>query len=277
MQSVTNMRDHIISRRYQVELGPPRQDAPDLRAALDQFAQRYRRVLDSGYVAGITDNSMGLLAFQGTETIIELGLPVNPGQVMIHLNTFHTLENLHQILEDCLRLGIRQLLIISGDGSDRLPRLQPEEVDATQVAAVTAVELLAYIHRVYPGRFELGAAFNPYEPREHELDKLARKLQAGASFLITQPLLRKNAVVDEVLRRYPDLPVFVEAWMSRRISLLSEAVGYEIKDDPSFDPILTLKQLHRDYPDCGIYLSLLGFKTQYDLLGDTWVTRHTEG
>lgn len=102
------------------------------------------------------------------------------------------------------------------------------------------------------------------------MEKLRRKLDAGARFIITQPILKQNAMVDEVLARYPELPVFVEAWMSRRISLLSEAVGYEIKDDPNFDPIETLKQLHRAYPDCGVYLSLLGFKTQYHLLGDTW-------
>ncbi|HQA97921.1 MAG TPA: methylenetetrahydrofolate reductase [Clostridia bacterium] len=264
------MREHIRQRRYHVELGPPRQDSEKLLENLEQFAQKYRRVLDSGYVAGITDNSMGLLAFQGHETIIELGLPVVPGQVMIHLNTFHTKENLHEILDTCIALGIRQLLVISGDGSDRLPRLQPHELGVTEVEAVTAVELIAYIHQTWPGVFEIGAAFNPYEPREHEMEKLRRKLDAGASFIITQPILKQNAMVDEVLARYPELPVFVEAWMSRRISLLSEAVGYEIKDDPNFDPIETLKQLHRAYPDCGVYLSLLGFKTQYHLLGDTW-------
>jgi len=59
--------------------------------------------------------------------------------------------------------------------------------------------------------------------------------------------------------------------MSKRISLLSEAVGYEIPEDTAFDPIQTLKSLHRLYPGCGVYLSLLGFKTQYPLLKDTWV------
>jgi len=204
------MREHIRQRRYHVELGPPRQDSEKLLENLEQFAQKYRRVLDSGYVAGITDNSMGLLAFQGHETIIELGLPVVPGQVMIHLNTFHTKEHLHEILDACREMGIRYLLVVSGDGSDRLPRLQPEDLGLSgEVEAVTAVELIAYIHREYPGAFEIGAAFNPYEPPEHEFEKLERKLKAGATFVITQPIIERNAVVDEMLRRYPGLTVFV--------------------------------------------------------------------
>jgi len=59
--------------------------------------------------------------------------------------------------------------------------------------------------------------------------------------------------------------------MSKKLHLLSEAVGYEIPETTEFDPIETLKMLHRIYPMCGVYLSLLGFKTQYDLISDTWI------
>ncbi len=265
------MKEHIGKKLYQVELGPPKQDTEKLLEDLELFRQKYDRVMDSGYVVGITDNAMGLMAFQGHETIQELGLRVIPEQVMIHLNTFHTKENLHEILDACRDMGIRYLLVVSGDGSDRLPKLQPDDLGfAGVVEAVTAVELIEYIHREYPGVFEIGAAFNPYEPAEHEFEKLERKLKAGATFVITQPIIEQNAVVDEMLKRFPGLTVFVEAWMSKRISLLSEAVGYEIPEDTAFDPIETLKSLHRLYPNCGVYLSLLGFKTQYHLLHDTW-------
>jgi len=63
----------------------------------------------------------------------------------------------------------------------------------------------------------------------------------------------------------------VEAWMSRKLHLLSEAVGYEIPENTEFDPLSTLKMLHKLYPRCGVYLSLLGFKTQYHLIKDIWV------
>jgi methylenetetrahydrofolate reductase (NADPH) len=189
---------------------------------------------------------------------------------MIHLNTFHTRENLHEILDSCKKLGIEYLLVVSGDGSDRLPKLQPADVGAGDVQSVTSVELLRYIEREYPGVFTMGVAFNPYEPPEHEFEKLKRKFDAGASFIITQPIIEKNAVIDEMLQKYPGVPVIIEAWMSKKISLLSDAVGYTIPEDTPFDPIETLKQIHRDYPGCGVYLSLLGFKTQYPLISETW-------
>jgi methylenetetrahydrofolate reductase (NADPH) len=257
---------------YHVEILPPKQDTEKLDADLELFAEKYNRVMASGYCASITDNAMGKLAFQGTELIEELGLAVNPEQVMIHLNTFHTKLDLHNILDTCQAKGIRYLLVISGDGSDRLPRLQPNDLKVKGIVeAVTSVELLQYIKDEYPGVFVLGAAFNPYEPPEHEFEKLQRKVQAGASFVITQPIIKKNEIVDELLERYRDLPVIIEAWMSKKIHLLSEAVGYEIPEDTEFDPIETLKMLHKIYPACGVYLSLLGFKTQYHLLKDTWI------
>jgi methylenetetrahydrofolate reductase (NADPH) len=58
--------------------------------------------------------------------------------------------------------------------------------------------------------------------------------------------------------------------MSKKLSLLSDAIGYEIPADMEYDPIATLKMLHQIYPKCGVYLSLVGFKTQYDLVKDVW-------
>jgi 5,10-methylenetetrahydrofolate reductase len=266
------MQSHINDKMYHVEILPPKQDSEKLEADLELFAEKYNRVMESGYCASITDNAMGNLAFQGTELIEELGLDVNPDQVMIHLNAFHTKQDLHNILDVCKSKGIRYLLIISGDGSDRLPRLQPSDVNVQGVVeSVTSVELIKYIKDEYPDTFVLGAAFNPYEPPEHEFEKLERKLKAGASFVITQPIIKKDEIVDELLENYRDLPVIVEAWMSKKIHLLSEAVGYEIPEDTQFDPIETLKILHKIYPACGVYLSLLGFKTQYHLIKDTWI------
>ncbi len=265
------MQHHIDNRIYHVEVLPPKQDSEKLEADLERFTSKFNRVMDSGYCCCITDNAMGNLAFQGTEMIEELELEAKPGLVMIHLNTFHTKDDLDRILESCKELKIEQLLVISGDGSDRLPKLTPADVGATDVESVTSVELLRYIAREYPGVFELGVAFNPYEPEEHEFAKMERKLDAGASFIITQPVINSHPVVDKLLEKYPDIPVAVEAWMSKNIGLLSEAVGYEVAEDPeSFNPVETLKNLHRNYPRCGVYLSLLGFKKQYDRITGLW-------
>lgn len=264
------MLHHIQNRVYHIEILPPKQDTEKLETDLALFAEKYDRVMASGYCACITDNAMGNLSFQGTEMIAELGLAVKPEQVMIHLNTFHTKENLHEILDICQGNGIQYLLVITGDGSDRLPKLQPVDIGVSDVESVTSVELLRYIHARYPGVFTTGVAFNPYEPKAHEFAKLDRKLAAGASFIITQPVIERNAVVDELLAQHPEIPVIVEAWMSKKLHLLSDAVGYQIPENTAFDPIATLKQLHQTYPQCGFYLSLLGFKTQYHLVEGTW-------
>ena len=265
------MINHIQNNIYHVEVLPPKQDSEKLEKDLEIFSNKYLRVMDSGYCACITDNAMGLLSFQGTEMIEELDLPVMSEQVMIHLNTFHTKDDLDNILNICKTKGIRYLLIITGDGSERLPKLQPSDVGATDVESVTSVELLKYINREYPDTFVLGVAFNPYEPEEHEFEKMERKIKTGATFIITQPLIEKNEIVDRLIEKYPEIQVIVEAWMSRKLHLLSEAVGYEIPENTEFDPISTLKILHKLYPECGVYLSLLGFKTQYHLIKDIWV------
>ncbi|AFS79139.1 5,10-methylenetetrahydrofolate reductase [Gottschalkia acidurici 9a] len=263
------MQDYIKNKIYHVEILPPKQDSKKLEADIELFAEKYNRVMKSGYCACIADNAMGHLAFQGTEIIEELELNVNSEQVMIHLNTFHTKEDLHNILDTCKSKGIKDILVLSGDGSDQLPKLQPSDIRVNGVVeSVTSVELLKYIKDEYPDTFVLGAAFNPYQVKENEFSKLQRKINAGASFIVTQPIIEKNAVVDELLEKYPDVPIIIEAWMSKNLQLLSEAVEYEIPQDIQFDPVETLKILHRIYPENVVRLSLLGFKTQYHIIED---------
>lgn len=261
---------------YHVEIIPPKQDSQKLEDDLQLFSSKLKRVMDSGFTASITDNAMGLLAFQGHECIEELGIDVDPQKILIHLNTFHTKKDLDGILASLERLGINSILAISGDGSPRLPKLQPEDVGAGGTASVTAVELCAYIKKNYPG-FTVGAAFNPYEPPEHEFEKLEKKLAAGASFVITQPIIGRNDIIDRLIREHPGLPVFIEAWMSKKLYLLSDVVGYPIPEDAEFDPIATLGELQEIYPDSSFYLSLLGFKTQYETVEQMAAERYGRG
>jgi methylenetetrahydrofolate reductase (NADPH) len=263
------MRNHIIEKRYHVEIVPPKQDSEKLEEDLQSFAEKFTRVMRSGYCACLTDNAMGLLAFQGHEVIAELGLPVLPEQVMLHLNTFHSKENLDELLTTSREMGFKYLLVVSGDGSTRLPKLSPADVGATNTASVTSVELIAYIRKNYP-EFECGVAFNPYEPPEHEFEKLRRKFAAGATFIITQPIIDKNEVVDQLIAENPDVPIVLEAWMTKKLHLLSDVVGYEIPAETEYKPLDTLRFLHASYPNCGFYLSLLGFKTQYKIVEGIW-------
>ena len=263
------MKDYLKEKLYHVEILPPKQNSAKLDDDLERFASKYEQVMEAGYIACITDNAMGNLSFQGTELIEELSLDVPDGQVSIHLNTFHTKEDLDAILGICVDKGIVDILIVTGDGSERLPKLEPSDIGATGVESVTSVELLGYIEREYPGKFHLGVAFNPYEPKDHEFEKMKRKVEAGAKYIITQPVIEKHELVDELMKTH-EMPVIVEAWMSKKLHLLSDAVGYEIPEDTPYDPIDNLKTLHANYPSSGVYLALLGFKTQYPQLSSIW-------
>ena len=267
------MQHHITNGMYHVELLTPKQNSEELEEGLAKFAEKYETIMKAGYVACITDNPMGHLSFQATDIIPELGLKVNPEQLMIHLNTFHTKPALDEILDTAQKIGCKYLLAVSGDGSDRLPRLSPAALGLT-VNTVTSVELIRYIKQTYPGIFTCGVAFNPYEPQDHELEKLHHKVDAGAEFICTQPIIGRDARL-EALKPF-GLPVIIDAWMSKKIHLLSECVGAAIPENTPYDPLANLSELHRNYPDCGLYLALVGFKTQFPLLKSIWTCLGSE-
>jgi len=252
-------------KSYRIELPAVKQDAEDLPVRLERFAARYRKVLDAGHIVCLTDNALGKIAFQGHELIEYLDLPVPQGKVMVHLNTFHTLKELHEIVDACARLGVADLLVVSGDGSSRQSRLEPEDIHAAGAVTVTSVELLVYLRKVYGSAFRYGVAFNPYEPPEHEMEKLGRKLAAGAEFIITQPVLSPSPAID-ALRRTSPVPLHLEAWMSPNIGLLTQCIGIEPPVQGAFDPMATLRDLERAYPETEIYLALLDFKNQFPQL-----------
>ena len=81
-----------------------------------------------------------------------------------------------------------------------------------------------------------------------------------------EPVVGKDPNVDGL--KNIGIPVVIEAWMSKKLHLLSECVGYEIPEDTEYDPIAALKELQELYPQCGLYLALLGYKTQYPILKD---------
>jgi methylenetetrahydrofolate reductase (NADPH) len=252
-------------RRYFVELLTPKQNTEDLEKDLQIFADKYRQILDLGHVVSITDNPMGILSFQATDMIGELGLPVPPEGVLMHLNTCHTREHLDEVLSKAHGLGITCLLVVTGDGSPRLPKLTPESL-GVPTQSVTSVELLEYIRGTYADKFNCGVAFNPYEPQDHELEKMRRKLAAGARFIITQPVFGRDERVQALLQF--GVPVIMGAWMSKKLGLLSDCVGYALPQDETYDPIANLRKLHASCKECGLYLSLVGLKTQLPLIRD---------
>jgi methylenetetrahydrofolate reductase (NADPH) len=256
-----------MDKIFHVELQTPKRSSEDIEKDLATFEDKYRKVIEAGWIVCITDNPMGLLSYGAMETIDLLGLPVRPAQLTVHLNTFHPKKELDEILAAFEAAGGRHLLAVSGDGSQRLHRLEPGEV-GIDCQTVTSVELLRYIAREHPGRFNCGVAFNPYEPQDAEIEKMKRKVDAGAAFIITQPIIGQDERL-EGLKPF-SRPVILDAWMSKKLHLLSECVGHEIPEGTPYDPMENLRDLRRFYPDYGLYLAILGFKTQYPLLQGIW-------
>lgn len=244
-----------------VEVLTPRMDAEDLDTVLDRYATRHALIQDSKFILSVPDNPMGNPHFKVMEIVKELDLAIDPECFLLHINTFHTKEDLDDILAQADSMKVRHLLIITGDGSERLAKLDPASIGADTQSA-TSVELLRYIHTTYPGRFSTGVAFNPYEPQDHEMEKMKRKIDAGAEYAITQPVIGRSEPVEKLATF--GIPVTVGAWMSKRIDLLSECIGYELAAADSFDPMASLAELLDLYPEHGIYVSLLNFKRQWE-------------
>jgi methylenetetrahydrofolate reductase (NADPH) len=252
----------VLDRRpYLIELLTPRQADEDFETRLQVFGERYRRILDHGAVVSIPDNPMGTLHFTAMETVDFLGLPLHPERTLLHVNTFHRKGDLDTFLDAARDAGLKHLLVVSGDGGPRLPKLEPSDIGSSAKAA-TSVELLEYIGRRYPDEFRCGVAFNHYEPVEHEMAKLRRKVDAGARFVITQPVIDSDATVASL--GGSKLPVWVGAWMSKRVDLLLECVGVErpATAEP-YDPAANLARLHDRFPDFGLYLAQLSFKKDW--------------
>ena len=254
------MKDWLEPKRYLVEVLTPKQNSEDIDGDLQKFSEKYRAALEHDYVVCITDNPMGMLSFTALETIEASGMPVVPERLVIHLNTFHSRNDLDATLRAMADQGIKYILAVSGDGDQKLKRLEPVDI-GSRAATVTSVELVKYIGREFPGSFVHGVAFNHYEPQEHEREKMRRKLDAGAAFVITQPVIRRNDNVDWL--RTLSVPVIVEAWMSKRIDLVADCVGYKLSSEELvYDPVNNLRTLIANYPDFGFYLALLGMKKQ---------------
>jgi methylenetetrahydrofolate reductase (NADPH) len=246
---------------YLVEILTPKQ-SEDFEASLPVFERRYNSIVREGHIVSIPDNPLGNLHFTALEVIQYLELDIEPHQFLFHLNTFHRRVDLDAMLEQADQLGVQNILCISGDGGPRLPKLEPEDI-GVRARSVTSVELLRYIESIYPGRFTLGVAFNQYEPLEHEFKKLDKKMEAGAEFVVTQPVLGENEGVDELLQR--DLPVYLGAWMSRNVHLLEDCVGYPLDNfDDQYEPAQNLRWLQKHFSPEGYYLSLLSFKVPWE-------------
>ncbi len=249
---------------YIVELLSPKRSIEDraIEQQLDRFADRYQKILDAELGLSIPDNPMGQPRMGALETIGVKNLLLDPDKVIMNLNTFHTKSELDEILTTAAIAKLKYILVIRGDGGSLLSKLDPKSIGGKR-SVVTSIDLIRYINEEFAGKFITGAAYNPYKPISFELKHMEEKIEAGAKFAVTQPIIDRDESVDEL--KLLNIPIIVEAWMSKNIDLLYRSVGKEIDEmAENYDPIKNLKALHAIYPQCCVYLSMLSFNQDWD-------------
>jgi methylenetetrahydrofolate reductase (NADPH) len=248
---------------YIVELLSPKRsiEAQSIEQHLDRFADRYQKIIDAGLGLSIPDNPMGQPRMGALESIEQKGLPINPDRIVMNLNTFHTKNELDDILKKAVNAKIKYVLVIRGDGGPLLSKLEPKSIGGTR-SVTTSIDLIRYINQEFSEKFITGAAYNPYKPLSFELKHMKQKIEAGAKFAVTQPIIGLDRSVDEL--RLLKIPIIVEAWMSNNIDLFYKSIGKEKNEMvKNYDPIENLKTLHSYFPGCCIYLSMLSFKQDW--------------
>jgi methylenetetrahydrofolate reductase (NADPH) len=252
----------MMDCHYLVELLTPIRTSDELRKAdTHRFAERYYRVIEHGMGLSVPDNPMGQPRHSLPQMIEQAGLPVVAQRTVMNLNTFHTKNELDELLNTASKLGIQHLLVVRGDGGPLLPKLDPQSIGGSK-SVVTSADLIRYINREYTGVFSTGAAFNQYNKMPLEVERLKKKIEAGAQFVITQPVIGKDPQVDAVFSF--KIPVVIEAWMSKNIDLFLKSIRRpETNLAGNFDPMSNLRMLHKAYPQSCIYLSMLGFKQSW--------------
>jgi 5,10-methylenetetrahydrofolate reductase len=189
---------------------------------LDRFAERYRRIIDAGCGVSIPDNPMGQPRLSALESFDLRDLSVDSAKVVMNLNTFHSKNELDGLLQRAAKANLKYILVVRGDGGPLLSKLDSKSIGGDKSVA-TSIDLIRYINMEYGDQFITGAAFNPYNPKPFELNRMEQKIDAGAKYAVTQPIIGKDEHVDR-LKDF-NIAVVVEAWMSINIHLLYRSVG----------------------------------------------------
>jgi homocysteine S-methyltransferase len=154
------------------------------------------------------------------------------------------LLGMHSDLLGCAALGVRNLLLITGDP----PKMGPYP-DATAVFDIDSIGLTNMANLMNhgldlggnpfgePTRFTIGVGVNPgHLDLDYELRRLDWKVKAGAEYAITQPVF-DAAVLERFLVRIADmrLPVVAGIWplLSYRNAqfMNNEVPGVSVPDD----------------------------------------------
>jgi len=197
------------------ELDPPK------TLELEKFYEGARALTDAGSDAiTLADNSLAILRVSN----LALGAALQQRGItpLLHLACRdRNVIGLQSELMGMAALGIRHVLPLTGD-----PSKVGDHPGATSVYDVSSIELMKIIGQLNAGmnangksikrgtQLIYGCTFNPNARNlDAQISRLERKIAAGASDVMTQPVF-DTRLVEEMARRTRDLgvPVFTGVW-----------------------------------------------------------------
>ncbi|MEO8216057.1 MAG: bifunctional homocysteine S-methyltransferase/methylenetetrahydrofolate reductase [Acidobacteriota bacterium] len=184
-------------------------------------------------------NRMGAIA---VAALVQLKVGLEP--VLHYCCRDRNLLGIHSDLLGCAALGLRNLLLITGDP----PKMGPYP-DATAVFDIDSIGLTNMVNLLnhgldlggnpfgQPTSFTIGVGVNPgHLDLEYELSRFAWKIKAGAEYAITQPVFDADQL-EHFLERVQDfgIPIVAGIWplLSYRNAqfMNNEVPGVSVPDD----------------------------------------------
>ena len=198
------------------ELDPPK------TLDLEKFLRGAKALTDAGSDAiTLADNSLAILRVSNVAaaTLLKQRHGVMP---VLHMSCRdHNLIGLQSSLMGMASLGFRHILPLTGD-----PAKVGDHPGAASVYDITSIQLIEIAKRMNEGfnhigkdlrratRFVIGCTFNPNAKNlDAQLNRLERKLAAGAQYVMTQPVF-DAAQVPEIAKRTAayGVPIFLGVW-----------------------------------------------------------------
>src|SRR5438874_3453484 len=221
------------------ELDPPK------TLALEKYFRGAQELVHSGCDAiTLADNSLAILRVSNLAVgaMLKERFGITP---LLHLSCRDkNVLGLQSELLGMAALGMRHVLPLTGD-----PARVGDHPGASSVYDVNSIELISIIGKLNEGfthagkslkartQFVIGCTFNPNaKSLDSQVNRLERKIAAGAQFAMTQPVFDVR-LVEETKRRtaHLDIPIFIGIWplMSARQAefLHHEVPGIIVPDE----------------------------------------------
>jgi len=207
----------------------------DLGRALNDL----KSIAGSDVVYALTDSPLGVLTFDPLALALMLKDHVNVLDFILNISMRNkTVENIVRYVMTATNMGLRNLLIVTGDWSKEFEN--SFTLDSTR--AVYLLRLLSDLGLningeiiTVPQYIHLGVASNPESDYTSiEVFKSVRKILAGAEFIITQPIYDVNkfkeylnGLHNETIRDVPIVPAFAPI-VSEKHLRIAESLGVKV-------------------------------------------------